>query len=325
MKIKPTFTGLLALLLMGCQALSQDHDQAQQPEQGEDRQQYLFSSFRGNGEDGLHLAYSDDGRHWRALNNDQSFLEPTVGHGLMRDPCIIQGPDGRFHMVWTSGWEDQGLGVAHSDDLIHWSEQQFVPVMAHEPGARNTWAPEIFWDESSQHYVIYWASTIPGRFPETGSRGDDGLNHRIYYTTTEDFEHYSDTELFYEPGFNVIDSTTVRVDDEYVMVLKDETRHPPAKNLRVARSESLYGPWSEPSEPFTPKGVWVEGPTILNIGDETIVYYDEYMNKQYGAMRTRDFRHWENISDQIEFPEGTRHGTVLPVSDAVLERLKQLQ
>lgn len=51
---------------------------------------YLFSYFKGNGEDGLHLAYSEDGLSWKALNNDQSFLIPQVGEDkLMRDPCII--------------------------------------------------------------------------------------------------------------------------------------------------------------------------------------------------------------------------------------------
>ncbi len=35
---------------------------------------YLFSYFKGNGEDGLHLAYSYDGYTWTALNGDASFL-----------------------------------------------------------------------------------------------------------------------------------------------------------------------------------------------------------------------------------------------------------
>ncbi len=306
-----TITMLVMTLLVGCQTSGERSDSTA----------YMFSSFRGNGEGGLHLAYSYDGLTWTALKNDTSFLKPEIGHGLMRDPCIIQGPDGTFHMVWTTGWEDQGLGVAHSDDLIHWSEQQFVPVMAHEPEVRNTWAPEIIWDEQNELYVIYWASTIPGRFPETADTGDDGLNHRIYYTTTRDFNTFSDTQLFYEPGFNVIDSTIIRSGSEYIMVLKDETRHPAEKNLRVARSDSLYGPWTEPSEPFTPEGVWVEGPTLLNKGETTIVYYDEYTNKRYGAMRTTDFESWEDISDKISFPEGTRHGTVFNVSKDELDRL----
>ena len=40
---------------------------------------YLFTSFRGNGEDGLHLAISRDGYHWTTLNQDRSFLRPSVG------------------------------------------------------------------------------------------------------------------------------------------------------------------------------------------------------------------------------------------------------
>src|ERR1700730_4017770 len=71
---------------------------------------YMFSYFKGNGEDGLHLASSEDGLHWDALNNDSSFLKPAVGkEKLIRDPCIIQGRDGYFHMVWTASWKDKGI------------------------------------------------------------------------------------------------------------------------------------------------------------------------------------------------------------------------
>jgi hypothetical protein len=52
---------------------------------------YLFSSFRDNGQDGLHLAYSYDGYNWTALKKDSSFLRPTVSKDkLMRDPCILK-------------------------------------------------------------------------------------------------------------------------------------------------------------------------------------------------------------------------------------------
>jgi acetyl esterase/lipase len=115
---------------------------------------YVFTYFKGNGEDGLHLAYSEDGLKWNALKNDTSFLTPEVGKDkLMRDPCVIKGGDGLYHMVWTVSWTDKGIGYASSKDLIHWSQQEFLPVMAHEKNVRNTWAPEITYDEKSKTYM----------------------------------------------------------------------------------------------------------------------------------------------------------------------------
>ena len=153
----------------------------------------------GNGEDGLHLATSNDGLKWEALNDNKSYLTPAVGEDkLMRDPCIISGPDGKFHMVWTVSWKEKGIGYASSNDLTHWSEQQFIPVMEHEPTAKNCWAPEVFWDESSNQYLIFWSTTIPGRFPETEKTGDDKYNHRMYYVTTKYFINFSETKLFYD-------------------------------------------------------------------------------------------------------------------------------
>ena len=111
---------------------------------------YLFSYFMNNGEDGLHLAYSEDGYTWEALNSNKSLLTPTAGKDkLMRDPCIVTGGDGKYHMVWTVSWNEQGIGYATSQDLIHWSDQRYLPVMEHEQMAKNCWAPEIFYDRDS--------------------------------------------------------------------------------------------------------------------------------------------------------------------------------
>jgi len=167
---------------------------------------YVFSYFKKNGQDGFYLAYGEDGLKWQALKDETPFLKPEVGGKLMRDPCIIRGPDGKFHMVWTTSWGDKGIGVAHSEDLVNWSTQQFVPVMAYEPAARNCWAPEITWDAEGRQYVIYWATTIPGCF---------------------------------------------------------------------------------------------------------------------GAMRTKDFKTWEDISSRLSYPKGMRHGTVLRVSRKVRKELEE--
>lgn len=283
---------------------------------------YLFSYFKGNGEDGLHLAYSEDGYKWEALKKDTSFLTPEVGKDkLMRDPCIIKGGDGLYHMVWTVSWTDKGIGYASSKDLINWSKQEFIPVMAHEKDARNTWAPEITFDEKENEYMIYWASTIEGKFTETQSEEEKGHNHRIYYTTTKDFKKFTRTKLLFEPGFNVIDATILKQEKGFVMFLKDETRKPVQKNIKIAYSKSLTGPYSKASAPIT-GNYWAEGPTAIKIDGFLVVYFDKYTQKKYGAIKETT-NGWEDISDKISFPSGTRHGTVLRVSEEVLTQLKK--
>jgi hypothetical protein len=284
---------------------------------------YLFSYFKGNGEDGLHLAWSKDAYHWTALGGDSSFLRPAVGNDkLMRDPCIIRGGDGRFHLVWTLSWKERSIGYASSADLIHWSPQQEIPVMAHEPLAKNCWAPEITYDSRKKRYLVYWATTIPGRFPATDTLGD--YNHRLYYVTTKDFVHFSKTRLLYNKGFNVIDATIQRDGKKYLMFLKDETKTPPQKNIRIARSSRLNGHFSQPSAPITGQ-YWAEGPTAIKTGGRWIVYFDKYTQHQYGAVSTADGEHWTDISDQISFPPGTRHGTIFMVSGKEFRQFFGLQ
>src|SRR5471032_523403 len=179
---------------------------------------FLFSYFMGNG-DGLHWARSDDGLNWSAVGGGKAFLAPVVGENkLMRDPCVLRGPDGVFRMVWTTSWAGHTIGYASSPDLLHWSGQKAIPVMAHEPTAENCWAPEVIHDPVHQDYLIFWATSIPGRFPGTDHSGHMGsdhheLNHRIYATTTRDFASFTPTRLLYDPGFDVIDATMARADD----------------------------------------------------------------------------------------------------------------
>jgi predicted GH43/DUF377 family glycosyl hydrolase len=282
---------------------------------------YLFSYFKGNGEDGLHLAWSADGLKWTALKNDSSFLKPTAGKDkLMRDPCIIRGADGQFHMVWTVSWHERTIGYASSKDLVHWSEQQNIPVMEHEPTAQNCWAPEIFYDDASKQYMIYWATTIPGRFIKGDTTGDDKYNHRIYYVTTKDFKTFSKAAVLYDQGFNVIDATIQKNGNQYVMFLKDETRYPPQKNLHIATSNTLTGGYSTPSASIT-GNYWAEGPTVLKNGNQWIVYFDKYRDHKYGAVTSTDLIHWTEISDQLQMPNGIRHGTVLAITKKELDKL----
>jgi hypothetical protein len=281
-----------------------------------ERDVYLFTSFREPADEGLRFLYSYDGYNWQRV--DGIFLKPEVGmQKVMRDPSVVQGSDGIFHLVWTSSWKgDPGFGYTSSPDLINWSEQRFIPVMAYDTSNVNVWAPELYYDDERSEFIIVWASTVPFRF-EKGIE-DEYNNHRLYYTTTKDFKAFSDTKLFLDPGFSVIDAVIVkRGKNDYVLVLKDNTR--PQRNLRVAFGTNPLGPYTGISGPIT--DTFTEGPTVLKMEDEWLVYFDAYRRKQYGAVKTKDFITFTDISGEINIPEGHKHGTIFKVDEKILKGL----
>ena len=284
-----------------------------------EKQVYIFSTFREPADKGLFLAYSYDGYHWSNLGGP--WLKPEVGkQKVMRDPSVVSGLDGRFHMVWTSSWHgDLGFGYASSTDLVHWSEEQFIPVMQFDTSTVNVWAPELFYDDAGQQYIIVWASTIPFKF-EKGIE-EERNNHRLYYTTTKDFKNFTKTKLFLDPGFSVIDAVIVkRKKDDYVLVLKDNTR--PERNIKVAFGKTPLGPWEDISKPFTSK--YTEGPTVLGLKDKWLIYFDAYREKKYSSVETSDFKTFTDISDKISLPEGHKHGTIFKADEKILDNLIQL-
>ncbi len=290
---------------------------------------YLFAYFYHKEEaEGFRLAWSADGHDFKMLNDGKSYLKPTAGENkLMRDPHLYRDPDGTFHLVWTTGWTGKTIGYASSKDLITWSEQKTLPVMAHEPEAQNCWAPEIVWDPAKQHYLVHWSTTILGQFPETEmSNRRRERNHRIYATTTKDFVTFTPTKLLYDAGYNVIDANIIPAEDgtgDWLMFVKDETFAPVTqKNIRLVRGRSPEGPWDPVSPPMT-GNYWAEGPAAIKVGDEYRVYFDKHMLNFIGLVRSRDLKTWEDVSDRVSFPADARHGCIVAVPRAVVERLLQ--
>ena len=173
-----------------------------------------------------------------------------------------------------------------------------------------------------KEYIIFWATTIPGRHSEVAdSKGEKGLNHRMYCTKTKDFKTFSPTEMFFNPDFSTIDATILLRNKKFYMILKNENPNPPQKNLRVTVADHASGPYPvKVSEPITGK-YWAEGPTALQIGDYVYVYFDKYIDHKYGAVRSTDMVNWEDVSEKVFFPLGVRHGTAFKVSEKVFRKL----
>ena len=277
---------------------------------------WLFTSFRGNG-DGLHVAYSDDAQHWTEIN--RVLLKPNVGGGLMRDPQITRGPDGVFHMVWTSGWGDQGIGYARSSDLVHWSPQRFLPVMENTPGTKTCWAPETFYDRDSQQFIIIWSSNVepPGEEPPQGGY------HRAYYSVTKDFEEFTEPQMLFDPGVNNIDTTLLEVGDKYRIVFKetDDQRAGIYGDILAAEADHPLGPYKLLGQPLI-ADERVEGPALAVVGDTTLLYVDYYADHHYGVRETSDWKSWRDVTQGCSIVDGQRHGSILPVSRAELAAIE---
>jgi hypothetical protein len=270
----------------------------------------LFVYFKEPANMGIFFAVSHDGYRWTPLKHGEPWLGIQHTGELMRDPFLTRGPDKEFHLVWTWGWRGTSLGYAHSPDLVHWSEQREVVMM---PGAENTWAPEIYWDGAKSQWMIVWSSRVPGH-----------VGNRIYRAWTADFKTVGKPELFWDPGYPVIDATILEARGRYYMVFKDETVLPVHRWLKIAEADSLEGPYRSAGEAFTES--WSEGPSAMQVGSDYIVYYDHYRDpKRYEAVRSQDLQHWTPIPDQVQFPEGCKHGSFLKISEEELARLSEVR
>jgi hypothetical protein len=185
--------------------------------------------------------------------------------------------------------------------------------MTNEPTTINVWAPELFYDRG--RYIILWASTIPGRFPNHLEATNN--NQRLYYTTTRDFTNFTPEKLLLDADYSAIDGFMVKDGKHYVLVNKDNSRN--ALALRVAFGKTPLGPWKNVSPLFTYK--YTEGPCALKVGDDWLIYYDAYRKNIYGAVSTRDFKTFKDVTSEVSVPEGHKHGTAIKVPREILDGL----
>ena len=133
---------------------------------------YLYCHMSDRGE---YTAYalSRDGYHYEDLIGGDAVIDPKEHariEGGQRDAYVCRSWDGKgFVMVTTDmcvakskKWDNYGIDLLKSDDLIHWTSVTFdyrqAPAIFTNPEAESVykdwstvnrvWAPQIFWDPS---------------------------------------------------------------------------------------------------------------------------------------------------------------------------------
>jgi len=65
-----------------------------------------------------------------------------------------------------------------------------------------------------------------------------------------------------------------------------------------------------------------EGPCALKAGEWYYIFYDHHDDNVYfGAVRSKDLRHWQDVSEQMHFPKGFRHGHIIRVPGRIVTNL----
>jgi Glycosyl hydrolases family 43 len=294
---------------------------------------FLFVTFRGEespASEQIYFGLSQDGRHWRALNEGKPVLVSTLGEKGARDPYLLRAENGKFYLLATDlsihfnrDWEravksgSRSLLIWESSDLVHWSPPRLVSVAP--PDAGCTWAPEAIYDPASQQYLVYWAST---------TKRDNYEKQRIWAAWTKDFRAFSEPFIYIEKPTTVIDTDIVRGEDgRYYRFTKDEK----FKAITMEVSDNLMGPWNDVAGFSLASLVGYEGPQCFLLEPAapdkppTWCLLLDYYSKRAGY---QPFLNHDLASGQFtpasdfSFPFRFRHGSVLPVTAAEYERLQ---
>lgn len=310
----------------------------------------MFAYFTGNDVEGENIYFSasdgNDALTWQQLNEGQFVLTSTAGTEGLRDPFIIRSLDGgTFWILATdlsigsgTSWDaavrngSRYLEIWESKDLVTWSAQRHVQVSP--PTAGNTWAPEAYYDVGFAAYVVYWASSL---YDEEDSEHTGTSYHRMLYATTHDFSTFSEPRIWQDAGTSRIDSSVIKVNETYYRFTKDEGAVTGCTDIIQESSMNLL---AEPHDWQTVAtcigenaGLGaVEGPTSFKAnpgdanGEKLYLFVDEYDGRGYVPLETADIAapDWQT-STSYSLPASPRHGTVLPITAAELERLKNGQ
>ncbi|GAA3747794.1 glycoside hydrolase family 43 protein [Salinactinospora qingdaonensis] len=270
---------------------------------------YFTESPEGNADTyALHLAVSEDGLYWTPLNQNSPVAAPTAGTSGLRDPFILRKQDGTFVILATdlSGTDftqqNQYIHVWDSADLRSFTGYRRLHMHSMPT---HTWAPEAFWDASRGQYGIVYSANSDGR-------------DALWVNYTSDFVTVGAPQIFFDPGFNVLDGTmhiTAGMNYLYYKSFADG-------RIYGARSTTL-DPRSFDQSTYTSGVVngGIEGAIVskANDRDEWFLWGDSFspVNGEFYVWSSTDIAvdAWTPLSKaQYNQPLNSKHATIAPIT-----------
>lgn len=317
------------LVCISCSSSAEDDVVVTPPEQKteEGNGGYLFAHMTKAYYGKLFYSVSRDGKKWETLNEGKYLFHDYLGH-----PNIMRGGDGVYYMIGVtlSGTERQPI-LWYSDDLVVWKhrdlKRSIFDVSAYGYANEDVYlgAPKIFYDEDSQQYMITWHAFKMGL--------NEGQPHwesmRTFYILTKDWKTFSTPQrLFNFTGADAematIDAFIVKEKGTYYAIIKDErwpTTISSGKTVRIAKSESLTGPYSNPGNSIS--NAWEEAPTVVRKldGKGWYLFTEKYNIAQYTAYEATSLGQtpWQQVT--ITPPTEARHGDVIQIDEQTYQAI----
>ncbi len=322
---------------------------------------YLYCHMNG-GLAWTAYAVSKDGFHFEdVMNGDSIFSDYEMARieHRTRDAYICRRHDGKgFLMVTTDmdasnrsrdrmgkkeTWDNYGINLLTSTDLIHWKSTTFDyrkgTSIFMDPNAKSAyqdwstinrvWAPQIIWDDEfvwpdgkRGGYMIYYSMW---------NRGEEKYDRMYYSHASDDFTRLTQPQLLFDWGYATIDADInwVAADQKWHMMIKKEGGTP---GLFTATSKNLTHGWGEPVEDdyvnFEGKKK-CEGVSAFQLsGDPTWrIAYIEYSSnpKNYRICEAdENMRNFKNPRN-IEGVARPQHGSFMRITKSEYKRLKKLK
>jgi len=139
---------------------------------------FAYATDKNAGRNGLHFAWSQDGRDWQTIGAEYSFVRCDYGRWgeqkRMVKPFLYPGKDGTWHCVWSLNEEDGLIAHATSTDLAFWWRQSY-PAMS---DSGNCLELELSGGKGDDPFQLTWISNKEGAT-------------KAFSATTNDFKTFS--------------------------------------------------------------------------------------------------------------------------------------
>lgn len=349
---------LLPILFLGFMttACSQEPEQRGNLQMGD--YGYLYCHMSDHGQ-WTAYALSRDGLHYHDLlcgDSIFSAFEMAKIEGGTRDAYICRKIDGSGYLMVTTDmnnsmtkrmnkggeWENFGIDLLTSDDLIHWQSTSFdfrkgLSIFCDGADTSNpaykdfsticrVWAPQIIWDGDYRWedgtkggYMIYYSLL---------NRPEEGYDRMYYSHTDRTFTRLTQPRVLIDWGYATIDADInwLDTDQQYHLMIKKEGGQP---GLFTSASPTLLGPWPEPDDKDFVNfegNKKCEGVSAFQIAGEDgwRIGYIEYSSNPKNYRICKADKNMRNFSDphNIEGVNGPQHGSFLRLTQEEYERLQ---